>query len=176
MNISLSASVTGLDEDIAGIEGRFRAALKNAMFGLKDDIAVCLIEHIEKDVYGKWQPKDYIRRGTDGGLADIENSDFSIDPDSVKLTYLPSGETDQAEFPIHGDALIGRIERREPNYDWNGHQPGNRPFFTNFLGEMIEEGRAERALVDGIKAADEELGVTADGISTTRDGDEGFSD
>ena len=176
MNIALSASVTGLDEDIAEIEGRFRAAMKNAMPALADDIAVCMIEHVQGDVYNKWWPKDYKRRGADGGLADIDNSDFSIDDNSVKFTYLPSGETDQTDFPVHGDALIGRIERRNPKYNWAGHQPGDRPFLTNFLGEMIEEGRAERALVDGINTADGALEVTADIFSTTRDGDEGFSD
>ncbi len=176
MNISLSASVTGLDEDIARIEGRFRAAMKNAMPALADDIAVCMIEHVQGDVYNKWWPKDYKRRGANGGLADIDNSDFSIDDNSVKFTYLPSGETDQTDFPVHGDALIGRIERRNPKYNWAGHQPGDRPFFTNFLGEMIEEGRAERALVDGINAVDRTLEVMADLFSTTRDGDEGFSD
>lgn len=41
---------------------------------------------------------------------------------------------------------------------------------------MIEEGRAERALVDGINTADGTLEVMADLFSTTRDGDEGFSD
>ena len=178
MNISLSASVTGLDEDIAQIEARFRAAMKNAMPALKEEMSACLFEHVQGDVYEKFTPKEYVRRGEYGGLADIDaNARFDVRDNGVRMIYLPSGESEQVapEAQVDGDALIGRIENKRPDYDWR-RKPSKRPFFTNFLGEMIEEGRAERAMVDGINAADGTLEVAADLFSTTRDGDEGFSD
>lgn len=178
MNISLSASVTGLDEDVAGIEGRFLAAMKNAMPALREEMALCLAEHVQGDVYEKFTPKEYVRRGEYGGLMDIDaNARFDVRDNGVRMIYLPSGESEQvdADQQLDGDALIGRIENKKPDYDWR-RKPPKRPFFTNFLGEMIEEGRAERALVDGINAADGTLKVAEDLFSTTRDGDEGFSD
>lgn len=178
MNISLSASVTGLDEDINEIEGRFRTAMKNAMPALKEEMAMCLAEHVQGDVYEKFAPKEYVRRGEYGGLVDIDaNARFDVRDNGVRMIYLPSGESEQVEpgAQLDGDALIGRIENKRPEYDWR-RKPSKRPFFTNLLGEMIEEGRAERALVDGINTADGTLEVTADIFSTTRDGDEGFSD
>ena len=178
MNISLSAGVTGLDEDIAQIEARFRAAMRNAMPALKEEMTVCLAEHVQGDVYEKFTPKEYVRRGEYGGLADIDaNARFEMRDNGVRMIYLPSGESEQVapEAQLDGDSLIGRIENKRPDYDWR-RKPSKRPFFTIFLGEMIEEGRAERAMVDGINAADGTLEVAADLFSTTRDGDEGFSD
>lgn len=175
MNISLSASVTGLDEDIAQIEGRFRAALKNAMPALREEMAMCLAEHVQGDVYEKFTPKEYVRRGEYGGLADIDaNARFDMRDNGVRMIYLPSGESEQVEpgAQLDGDALLGRIENRNPDYDWS-RKPPKRPFFTNFLGEMIEEGRAEQALVDGINTLDGELKVITDGASTVRDGTDG---
>ena len=41
--------------------------------------------------------------------------------------------------------------------------PENRPFFHNFVEEMIEGQRAESTLVAAMNAADPSLGVVADG-------------
>lgn len=176
MNGTVSAQMTGLDEDLKAIESQIMAAMAAAMPELKKDMADCLAEHVQGDVYEKFDPKTYVRRGEYGGLADIEGSSlFDVRQNGVRMIYLPSGESEQVEDPINGDALIGRIENRNPDYDWT-RKPRKRPFFTRFLEEMIEDGRAERTLVFAMNRANRTLGATSDGVSTLRDGDEGYSE
>lgn len=173
MRVKLSAEVTGLDEDMAAIEQRFAAALTGALPALKDEMAQCLAEHVQKDVYDRFTPTEYQRRGDDGGLADIEgNAAFTVGEDSVAMDYQPSGESEQVENPLNGDALIGRIEHLNPEYDWT-RKPPARPFFENFVTELIEGGRAEETLVRAMNARDGGLFIEANGYAG-RDGDEGY--
>lgn len=173
MRVKLSATMTGLDEDMAAMERRFAAALTGALPALKDDMAQCLAEHIQNDVYNKFTPTEYQRRGDDGGLADIEgNAAFVLGADSVAMDYQPSGESEQVENPLNGDALIGRIEHLNPEYDWT-RKPPARPFFENFVTELIEGGRAELTLTEAMNRQDGALGVEANGYAG-RDGDEGY--
>ena len=150
-----------------------KAALAAAMPALKEDMADCLAQHVQADVYDAYTPLEYQRRGDNGGLIDINGSaDFAVGTDRVEMVYLPSGESEQAENPIYGDELISRIENRNPDYDWR-RKPDKRPFFSRFVDEMIEGNRAEETVVNAMNRADPELGVTADGL-VGRDGDEGI--
>ena len=178
MNIPLSATVTGLDEDISALEKEIANAMAAAMPELKKDMANCLAEHVQGDVYEKFEPSEYVRRGESGGLIDIDGSSFfDVRRNGVRMIYLPSGESEQVkdENQIDGDALIGRIENKRPEYDWR-RKPGKRPFFTKFVTEMVEDGRAERTLVDAMNRTAPTLDVRTDGASTVRDGDEGYSE
>ena len=56
MRVKLSATVTGLDEEMAAIEQRFASALTGALPALKDEMAQCLAEHVQRDVYDKFTP------------------------------------------------------------------------------------------------------------------------
>lgn len=173
MSGSVSARITGLDEDMAALEQRFKAALAGAMPTLREDLSQCLFEHVQGDVYEKFDPKEYIRRGEYGGLADIDgNTQFTVSEDSVSMDYQPSGESEQVESPLNGDALIGRIEHLDPPYDWTRRPPA-RPFFENFVTEMVEDGRAEKKLVWAMNQQDGELEIEANGC-TSREGDEGY--
>ena len=173
MRVTVSATVTGLDEDMAAMEQRFAAALTGALPALKDDMAQCLAEHVQKDVYDQFTPTEYQRRGDDGGLADIEgNAAFVLGADSVSMDYQPSGESEQVRYPLNGDALIGRIEHLNPEYDWT-RKPPARPFFENFVTELIEGGRAEETLVRAMNERDGGLAIEANGYAG-RDGDEGY--
>ncbi len=173
MSGSASVRITGLDEDMAALEQRFKAALAGAMPTLREDLSQCLFEHVQGDVYEKFDPKEYIRRGEYGGLADIDgNTEFAVTEDSVSMDYQPSGESEQVENPLNGDALIGRIEHLEPPYDWT-RRPPPRPFFENFVTELVEGGRAEETLVRAMNQQDAELQIEANGY-TGREGDEGY--
>ena len=60
--------------------------------------------------------------------------------------------------------MINRIEKSDPDYNWNRmRRPENRPFFRNFVEEMIEGQRAENTLVAAMNAANPTLGLAADG-------------
>ena len=51
MSGSVSARITGLDEDMAALEQRFKAALAGAMPTPREDLSQCLFEHVQGDVY-----------------------------------------------------------------------------------------------------------------------------
>ena len=62
MSGSVSVRVTGLDEDMAALEQRFKAALAGAMPTLREDLAQCLFEHVQGDV-----SKNSTQRNISGG-------------------------------------------------------------------------------------------------------------
>ena len=68
--------------------------------------------------------------------------------------------------------MINRIEKSDPDYNWNRMRgPENRPFFRNFVEEMIEGQRAENILVASMNAADPTLSVVVDGNITRENED-----
>ena len=175
MASKLIGRFSGFEQDIAALEAQVKCALMQAGTALQDDMKVCLHEHIDSDVYGAFEPAAYVRRGDDGGLSDMEKNTSSSPPPSefgggvtVRLDYTPDGQTDGMgrELTVHadGDSLIGRIEHRTPDYNRNRiRSPGDRPFFRNFVQEMVDGGRAEETLVRAMNAVVPSLGVTADG-------------
>lgn len=164
-----TAAITGLDADIAALKKELLNAMAAAMPTLKDDMESCLSEHIKSDVYDVFSPREYVRRGENGGLADIEGSSFfDVRQNGIRMVYMPSGESDQVESPLSGDELIGRIENKQPDYNWS-RKPGKRPFFRNFVHEMITSGRAERSLVNAMNQIAKDFVITADGVSTDAD-------
>ena len=180
MSGSASVRITGLDEDMAALEQRFKAALAGALPVLGKDMVDCLAEHIQSDVYGAdFFPTEYERRGENGGLLDM-NGNTTVSPvgdDGIQMDYEPSGEVDPPnkygdQDYLDGDALIGRIEHLDPPYDWTRRPPA-RPFFENFVTELVEGGRAEETLVRAMNQQDAELQIEANGY-TGREGDEGY--
>ena len=61
---------------------------------------------------------------------------------------------------MDGDDLVNRIEKNDPAYNW-GRRPKNRPFFRNFVEEMLG-GRAEETLVRAMNGADATLELAED--------------
>lgn len=130
-------------------------------------------------------------------LNDIEANSFpigTIDRDGnivVGINYMPSGSHSgkfgdfyseealrdlhkKASDPVkpealakHGNELIRRIETGE-GYDWNYDRP--RPFWSNFVNEMIEGGEFEDALVRALSF--EGFEASASG-NVTRDSEDG---
>ena len=123
-----------------------------------------------------------MRRGDNGGLADVDQNSTAPSPTAtpngveIQLVYMPDGRTDgdgnAIEPHVDGDALINRIEKSDPDYNWNRMRgPENRPFFRNFVEEMIEGQRAENILVASMNAADPTLSVVVDGNITRENED-----
>lgn len=165
---------SGFDADLKALEVQVCKSLLQAGRALQEDATACLREHVEADVYSKFEPFAYVRRGGNGGLADVKQNSTTPSPTvtpsgvEIQFVYTPDGRTDgdgnAIEPHIDGDALINRIEKSDPDYNWNRMRgPENRPFFRNFVEEMIEGQRAESTLVAAMNAADPSLGVVADG-------------
>lgn len=179
MATKIVGKFSGFDADLAALEAQVKTAALHAGTILQEDMRACLTEHIVDDVYDAYDPDYYTRRLSDGGLLDIPKNTAGSPPPfvsgdgvEIELQYEPDGATDgngRALDPhLDGDELIGRIEKKDPDYDWPTDRVGGksllpeRPFFRNFVEEMIG-GRAEKTMVFGMNAADPALGVAADG-------------
>ena len=96
-----------------------------------------LRKHIQTDVYDAWTPKEYIRTG---GIIDGSAIESTSGPALMILEHFPSGESEQWERPVSGDAMIARVENGS-GYEWRRH-PGPRPYWKNFVNEMVDTGFA----------------------------------
>lgn len=170
MAARLVGQFSGFEQDVATLEKQVKDAFRASRQQLADDMRLCLQDHVEADVYDKFQPTEYVRRREDGGLADMRASAtvYSDERDggmNLTLLYQPSGATDGAgndiDPHVDGDDLINRIEKKDPEYNWR-RKPPKRPFFSNFVQEMTNGGRAEETLVRAMNAADPSLGLTED--------------
>ena len=176
----LVGQFSGFEKDMAALEKQVKDALLSAGTALQEDMKSCLAEHINADVYEAYEPAAYVRREHKGGLLDMnKNTSESPQPQEIggnvviQLNYEPSGDTDgNGEYidpHVDGDVLIERIERREPDYNWNRvRDPGDRPFFRNFVEEMLD-GRAEETLVRAMNGAEPALGLTESGMIREED-------
>lgn len=177
--VNMTGSFSGLNEDLAALEAEVKNAFRNSRKAMADDMRACLQDHVYADVYEKLTPYEYVRRGESGGLADMKASatvysDERLGGMELTLLYQPDGSQDGEGNPVEkavsGDDLINRIEKKDPEYNWT-RKPKKRPFFRNFVEEMIEGRRAEDTLVAAMNAADPALGLAADG-DMTRESDD----
>lgn len=175
----LVGQFSGFEQDIAALEKQVKNAFRASRQTLADDMRSCLQDHVEYDVYSKFQPIEYVRRGESGGLADMRASAtvYSDERDggmNLTLRYQPGGAADGEGEPVDphvdGDDLVNRIEKRDPEYNWT-RKPPKRPFFSNFVQEMIDGGRAEETLVRAMNAAEPTLGLTESGGLIREDND-----
>ena len=170
MATKIVGKFSGFEADLAALEAQVKSAFRASRKTLADDMRLCLQDHIETDVYEAFQPTEYVRRREDGGLADMRASAtvYSDERDggmNLTLLYQPSGATDgegnEIDPHVDGDDLINRIEKKDPEYNWR-RKPPKRPFFSNFVQEMVDGGRAEETLVRAMNGADPTLGMAAD--------------
>lgn len=170
---------SGFETDIAALEMQVKNAFRASRKALADDMRECLQDHIEVEVYDAFQPTEYVRREGSGGLYDMSASATVYSNErlggmELTLRYQPDGSQDGGGKPIDkavsGDDLINRIEKKDPEYNWT-RKPKKRPFFRNFVEEMIEGRRVEDTLVAAMNAADPALGLAADG-DITRESDD----
>lgn len=124
-----------------------------------------LARHVEDDVYdGGYYPRMYERRSNNPAYGESlkESAYKAKELPSVSdgklvagIDYQPTGEHANVEWDTaDGNELIGRIERKNPMYTYypkNGFIP-DRPFWQNFVNEMIEGGGFERAVEDALRA------------------------
>ena len=171
MATQLVGRFSGFEQDIAVLEKRVKEAFRASRQTLADDMRLCLQDHVEYDVYGKFQPTEYVRRGESGGLADMQAAAtvYSDERDggmNLTLRYQPGGAEDgegnEIDPHVDGDDLINRIEKKDPEYNWR-RKPPKRPFFSSFVQEMIDGGRAEETLVRAMNTADPALQVAESG-------------
>lgn len=155
--------------DITGFKGLLAKALKETLQDVSADMQETLKKHIDADVYEKYYPSEYRRRSKNADLGrplnDLKANVFSpvTEADVINTTvfgqtrfqYLPTGEhtvkkwssaavQNNPNFPINvdGNALISRIEKKEPPYNWGNNKVPKRPFWKNTVDELIDGGAA----------------------------------
>ncbi|MBO5970699.1 MAG: hypothetical protein J6S14_19675 [Clostridia bacterium] len=142
--------------------------VQSAMEDVGADAKALLIEHIQADVYDKFDPHEYIRR-YGGGILDenamkipyaLAQSQGSMLRGLMTLRYSPDGSSSQWENPAGGDELIGRIESGS-GYEWS-RRPGPRPFWQKFVNELTD-GQAFAHAFDNAMAM--RLGADYEGSS-----------
>ena len=130
------------------------------------DMKEALEQHVKDDVYRSYYPEKYLRRSEKPSFGtsllksaetakQIGPFDYSTMEWVTGLDYEPTGEHENYEwYGVDGDLLIGRIEKKEPPYQYeprNGKGIPERPFWQNFIEELIEGGRLERTVEAELK-------------------------
>ena len=74
-------------------------------------------------------------------------------------------------YPVHGDDLIGRIENWNPRYSYPPRRKRlpARPFWRNFVSEMVDDGMAEHFFARAMREQGDD--VIEDGSIVRESGD-----
>lgn len=171
-----------MDEAFAAVYNQILLEVASSVEKALNDAKPHLKKRIEADVYKVYSPTVYKRRSDDSTLgvslaaqAITEPYTSVIKPGggnvngmlqvTSRLYYNPQGNHKRKKWHTADyDDLIGRIEKKSPPYTWGQAQVPERPFWQNFVDEMVGGGELERLFVDAMKSA--EPTIVADGNIT----------
>ena len=191
MVVQVSCSVTGLeglDTDLTVILGQFQAASNRSLDKISSAMLNTLSLHIEKDVYAAsvYYPTVYKRRSENFSLGTaLNNVSVNAKPliENMRagIDYQPTGEHAVKKWGgvegrwgrADGDQLIARIEKKSPPYTWGQDKVPERPFWRNFVTEMIEGGVAERTFIKAMGLQGTDWMLEADGQGVIREEEDG---
>lgn len=152
--MELNVTVSGLesiDNDWKAFQADFTEKLRKAMDDVGADMLDALKKHIISDVYGAYRPKTYQRRSKDESLGTplsdmAKNATVYNKGAGVTLDYSPTGaHANENWHTADGNDLIGRIEKKSPPYFQKAqNKVPERPFWQNFVNEMVDQGELER--------------------------------
>lgn len=169
-----------LEEDLENYKQKeLGPSVYKALNAVADDMKEILVRRIEIDVYKAYpKPKQYKRRSKDTTrgipLIDVKNNVWPVNKGTTLVfDYAPTGEHVRGDWhTADADDLIGRIEKKDPPYFPRAQaKVPPRPFWHNFVDEILENGLAERLFVNAMKANGEEVIETGDLIREPNDGD-----
>lgn len=171
----------------AWLQAEMKPKMTKALLSLRDDMRESLSEHVVKDVYQKYSPAEYARREMNGGLqaqALNAESHANASPDGssyrIYISFSPNGnhpdERSWAEdgvSPVHGDDFIGRIEKKNPRYSYPPRHKNlpYRPFWKNFVSDMVDAGLAEYFFARSMREQGEDVIEDGSIVREPNDGD-----
>lgn len=169
--------IDSIDKDFDAVMKEIDNAVNYGLDIVKEDMTNALQVHIIEDVYEKYEPRVYLRRfdypeyGV--SMSDSSNMDGWIENGRLHFFYTFSGwNTAFEDFPHYSqsDKIIKAIQDGG-NYPWDvALEP--RPFWDNFVADMIDKGMAEQYLVKAMNYYDDRLQVKGDG-KVIKDGNDG---
>ncbi len=168
--------IESITNDFEVLTPRINKAVSAGLNAVSSDMSAVLKQHIELDVYAMYDPKVYLRRSENSSYGTPLNSDENIGATVIDNTlifgYVPTGEHSLYDEEIDNDDLIRVIELGK-GYQWyvGKRKIPPRPFWDNFVTDMIQGKQAEISFVGGMNNADKELNVIQTG-QITADGNE----
>lgn len=147
----------GLAQDLALFEAKLQAGIQKAMEGPVTEMAkAAMQEAIETEVYSRYDPMEYERRKTHGGLQDPKNMLATYDPKAMELR-LANITRDQGYSVPGSNRLVAPIVEQGYGYTWKGSriykmQPKPRPFHAE-TERLMGNGLFEQALDYGLRIA-----------------------
>lgn len=159
-----------LKKAVASVQSKVDSALANEV---TEAVRAEELQQIKKEVYGKYEPRKYSRRGDMGGLADPENIVGKVSGGKLTVENVtdpnPAGvlAADRNKVTTHGKNLPGLIEH---GHGWNGNKydfPRDRAYmkprpFTAATIKMLKyDGAAISALAAGLRRQKLQVEVSA---------------
>lgn len=181
----MAEGMESLDNDFRAFMNELVADTFRAASETMEDAKEVLKKHIVNDVYAEeiYDPKVYKRRSKNRSLgtplSDVDTYSSVIPPAggnvggqlvvTSRLYYNPKGSHKVKRWDTASDDdLIGRIEKKDPPYTWGNDEVPPRPFWQNFISEMVDDGEIERAFARSMNGKNE---IKADGAVIADDAD-----
>ena len=173
------------DPDFRAVMNTIVTEIFAAMPNVVNDAQDTLKRHIDKDVYSAYTPTVYKRRsdnesygtplnnmlmytkeispvgGNVGGKL-VVTSRLYYNPTGVHTVkkWSSSGSSKKGILNVDGNDLINRIEKKSPGYNWGNDIVPARPFWQEFVTEMVQGGEFEKAFVSEMRKTEQ---IVADG-------------
>ena len=140
------ATFKSLKELNAYLQKQVQATMQKEVAEVVKDV---IQDHVQKDVYDKYDPIEYIRFGHDGGLIDRRNIESRPIEDGIEVENI----TTHRNLRNTGDKYIPEVIETGVGYDILGgydyEKP--RPFIANSREDLRKSGDHVQALKEGLK-------------------------
>ena len=110
-------------------------------------------EAVEFEVYGKYSPSLYARRGSGGGMADKGNYEVDIDVNSRKITISLVNRTPPSEE--NRIVYLDRIVVTGKGYNWRNSRIYQNPIARDFYAkteELLNDGELRSKLISALRS------------------------
>lgn len=114
---------------------------------LKNEVAETTIQtmqkHIESDVYAVYEPKQYVRKGYQGGLSD---------PHNIEVEVIDDNTISVENIRFDGDREVAQIVESGKGYQYKFDYYGvPRPFTENTREELKNTDQLKKSMKQGLK-------------------------
>lgn len=143
-------------------------AIPAGLVSVGEDLCESLQQHVEKDVYGKYSPKSYVRTGE---MADLNNMNVSINGSILDFEYRFRTESNPPYFE-NSDDVIRAIQDSEYLWDVGQMNIPKRPFWDEFYAEQIGDSKVDISFAFGLNRYNPTLKATPQKGSVIIDGND----